>query len=251
MKRRTLYVLVGTLTFVVSLLLQAPAATLYGWLRPRLGGTFELAGVDGSVRDGGAAAVLAGGRPLLEKLHWKLALAELLIGRVGVDLDSSGATLVQGHLSKGFGSLRAHDLRLAASLKTLMAAAGQPFAPLDGQASLELSRLQLLGDWPREAEGTLRVQGLAWTLAREPVVLGDYQADIARDGDDLVALVHTLGGALEVNGDGRAKADRSWELHLQMRPKADAPPMVLNLLRSLGNPDPQGYYHLRRQGRLE
>lgn len=250
MRLRTLYVLAGTLTFVFSLVLLAPAATVYGWLKPKLGDAVTLAGIDGSLRDGHVAAVLVGGRPLVEKLHWKLSLGELLLMRLGLDLDSSGATLMSGHVSKGFGVVRGHDLRIASSLKSLLAASGQPFAPLDGQASLELSRLKLHGDWPSDAEGTLRVQGLAWTLARDPVVLGDYQADIKPDGNDIVALVHTLGGSLDVNGDARAKADRSYELHLQLRPKSDAPPLVVNLLRSLGNPDPQGFYHLRREGTL-
>lgn len=250
MRMRTLYVLAGTLTFIFSLVLLAPAATVYGWLQPKLGDAVTLAGVDGSLREGSAATVLVGGRPLIEKLHWKLSLGELLLMRIGLDLDSSGPTLMAGHVSKGFGVVRGHDLRITSGLKSLMGAFGQPFAPVDGQASLELTRLKLLGNWPSDTEGSLRVQGLAWTLARDPIVLGDFQADIKPDGNDIVALVHTLSGALDVNGDARAKADHSYELHLQLRPKGDAPPLVLNLLRSLGNPDPQGYYHLRRDGKL-
>ncbi|WP_028006702.1 type II secretion system protein N [Solimonas flava] len=250
MKRRTLYALVGALTFLVSLVLLAPAATLYGWLKPGLGDKVALAGVDGTLRDGSAAVVLVSGRPLAEQLHWRLRLSDLLLGRLGAELDSRGGVLISGHISKGYNSVRAADLRIGAGLKPLLSAFGQPFAPIDGQASLDLPTLKLLDNWPVDANGTLRVQGLAWTLAKEPIVLGDYEATISRDGSDMVALVHTLAGSLEVAGDARAKADRSYELHLQLRPKADAPPLVQNLLRSLGNPDPQGYYHLRRQGKL-
>lgn len=250
MRTRSLYVLVGTLSFVISLVLLAPAATVYGWLQPKLGDAVTLAGVEGSLRDGKAAAVLVRGQPLTDKLHWKLSLGELLLARIGLDLESSGSTLMTGHVSKGFGVIRGTDLRIASGLKALMTAFGQPFAPVDGQASLELTRLKMSGNWPSDAEGTLRIQGLAWTLARDPVVLGDYEADIKPDGSDLLALVHTVGGALDVNGDARAKLDHSYELHLQLRPKADAPPLVINLLRSLGSPDPQGYYHLRREGKL-
>src|SRR3546814_19808568 len=86
-----------------------------------------------------------------------------------------------------------------------MSVFGQPFAPIDGQANLELTRFKMIGDWPSDIEGSLRIQGLAWTLARDPVVLGDYQADIKPDGNDLLALVHTIGGSLDVNGDARAQ----------------------------------------------
>src|SRR3546814_19594266 len=107
----------------------------------------------------------------------------------------------------------------------------------------------MMGDWPSDIEGSLRIQGLAWTLAHDPVVLGDYQADIKPDGNDLLALVHTIGGSLDVNGDARAKPDHSYELHLQLRPKPNAAPLVVNLLRPLGNPDPQGSYPLRPDGK--
>ncbi|HEY9545540.1 MAG TPA: type II secretion system protein N [Solimonas sp.] len=250
MRMRTLYVLAGTLTFLVSLVLFAPAATVYGWLQPKLGDAVTLAGVEGSLREGHAAAVMVRGQPLTEKLHWKLSLSELLLARVGLDLETSGNTLMTGHVSKGFGVIRGSDLRIASSLKALMSVFGQPFAPIDGQANLELTRFKMIGDWPSDIEGSLRIQGLAWTLARDPVVLGDYQADIKPDGNDLLALVHTIGGSLDVNGDARAKPDHSYELHLQLRPKPNAAPLVVNLLRSLGNPDPQGYYHLRRDGKL-
>lgn len=249
---RKYYVIAAVVTFVVGLILLAPAAVLYGWIKPKLAQTtVELAGVEGSLREGSVAAVLVGGRPLVDKLHWHLSLAELLIGRIGLDLDSSGATVLDGHISKGFASLRAHDLRIATGLKPLLAASGQAFAPLDGQASLELTRLKLRGNWPSDAEGSLHIQNLAWTLARDPVALGDYQADFKPDGNDIVALVHTLAGALDVNGDARVKPDHSYELHLQLRPKPGAPPLIVNMLSSLGQPDPQGYYHLRREGKLQ
>src|SRR3546814_12572740 len=85
-----------------------------------------------------------------------------------------------------------------------MSVFGQPFAPIDGQANLELTRFKMIGDWPSDIEGSLRIQGLAWTLARDPVVLGDYQADIKPDGNDLLALVHTIGGRSEERRVGEA-----------------------------------------------
>src|SRR3546814_20261007 len=85
------------------------------------------------------------GQPLTEKLHWKLSLSELLLARVGLDLETSGNTLMTGHVSKGFGVIRGSDLRIASSLKALMSVFGQPFAPIDGQANLELTRFKMIG----------------------------------------------------------------------------------------------------------
>src|SRR3546814_17477937 len=101
------------------------------------------------------------GQPLTEKLHWKLSLSELLLARVGLDLETSGNTLMTGHVSKGFGVLRGSDLSIAISLKALMSVFGQPFARIDGQVNPEQSRFKMLGEWPSDIEGSLRIPGMA------------------------------------------------------------------------------------------
>lgn len=247
MPSKKLLIAALALSFVVSLVLGAPAAVLYGWLQPKLG-TVELVGIDGSLHEGRAAALQIDARPIIEQLHWRLRLSDLLLARLGADLDSRGPLRLHGHLSRSIASLHARDLHLSGGLRAALAAAGQPFAPLDGELELTLERLKLRGNWPVDAEGKLHIEKLAWTLARDPLLLGSYEAIITPDGDDLVATISTLAGALEVNGDARAKADRSYALHLQLRPRKGAPPMLLNLLNSIGAPDPQGFYHLRREG---
>lgn len=78
--------------------------------------------------------------------------------------------------------------------------------------------------------------------------LGDYELRLSTEDGEIVAAVTTLAGVLEASGGGRMKPDRSYELSLQLRPRADAPPLVANLLRQLGRPDAQGYYRLQRSG---
>jgi hypothetical protein len=100
------------------------------------------------------------------------------------------------------------------------------------------------------ADGTLAAHGLVWKLGREPVPLGDYEAVLEDVTGGVKATIRTVSGPLEVTGDALVSNDRSWELNLQMRPKPDAPPILPNLVRSIGQPDPQGYYHLRRKGTM-
>lgn len=249
MKRRTLLGLAAAFSFLVSLVIAAPAALVFGWLQPPLG-NLQFAGIEGSLGRGQLAAVMINGRPLVERLQWRLRFSDLLLARIGADLSSSGATLLDGHVSRGFGALRADHLRAVGSLQTLLLAAGQAFVPLDGKAALQLDELKLRDNWPSSAQGSIRVERLSWTLSREPLVLGSYEASVAPDGDDLAASVKTLSGPLEVGGGGRAKPDRSYELHLIIKPAAGAPPMLASLLQSLGPPDAQGQYHLRREGKL-
>jgi general secretion pathway protein N len=251
MKRRYL-IAAGVVSFVLALVAYAPAATLYGWFVPNEPPPMVAAtGLDGTVHAGRLGALTVRGRPVVGSLDWTLRPWSLLRGRLTYHLQSRDPQLLlDAVVSDGVGDLAVRDLKLNGSVRALMAAAGQPFVPLDGQAGLELAFLEFDELWPVDAEGKLRLVGLSWTLARDPVGLGDYEATIARDGEDLGVLVTTLGGPLDLNGDGRLKPDRSYELHLQLKPKPDAPPMVVNLVRSLGPADAQGYHHIRRQGQL-
>jgi len=252
MKSRYL-LLAAVFAFAVSAVIYAPAATLYAWLVPEDPAPVVTAsGLTGNLLRGKASAVRIQQQPLVSDLTWKLKPWNLLKGRLSYTLQTSDPQLLlAGDAAAGLGSrFQINDFRLNGGVRKLLAAAGQPFVPVDGQLALNLNSLRLAGGWPTDGDGDLQVLGLAWTLARDPVPLGDFAATFSREQDDLVALVSTISGPLDVNGDGRLKPDQSYEVHLQLRPKPDAPPMLMNLMRSLGPADPQGYFHIRQQGQL-
>ncbi|MGQ0619406.1 MAG: type II secretion system protein N [Panacagrimonas sp.] len=244
-------ILLGFAVFFVTAILRAPVSTVYAWAAPRFGdAVLQLEGLSGSVSRGRAAQVVYGGQPALRELDWAFQPLGLLLGRASFRL--SGGT--DGMLLDGTafvvpsGTLTLSDFRLASPLKAMFAAAGQAFVPVEGQIGGDITRLKLRDNWPVAADGTLTVRGLAWKLGRDPVPLGDYEARIENETAGIKATIRSLGGALEVNGEGRVANDRSYELQLRMKPRADAPPMVPNLVKNLGQPDNQGWYHLRRTG---
>jgi general secretion pathway protein N len=252
MKIRSLLI-IGIATFVLALLIKTPAALVYGWFGGGAGQTAQmrLFGVDGTLVSGRADAVIANGKPALTRIEWRLRPLSLLLARAQYHLQASGAPiLLDGQVAAGLGPMRVDDLKASGDLRSLAAVAGQPFVPMQGQVALDLAKLRLRDNWPVSAEGRVSVSGLSWALGPQPVLLGDYQADFSNEGDDLLALISTVSGPLEVNGDARLKGDRNYELHLQLRPKPDAPPMVANLLRATGAADAQGYYHLRQSGQV-
>lgn len=252
MKTRYL-LLAGVIAFLIAAVIHAPAATLYAWLVPTEPVPMVTAsGLTGNLLHGKASALRIHQQPLVSELGWALKPWALLKGRLSYTLQSSDPKLLlTGDAAAGLGgSVHLNDFRLTGGVRKVLAAAGQPFVPVDGQLALDVSHLQLHQGWPTDGDGKLQLLGLAWTLARDPVALGDFAATFSREQDELVALVSTLSGPLDVNGDGRLKADRSYEVHLQIRPKPDAPQMLMNLMRSLGPADAQGYFHIRQQGRL-
>lgn len=250
MKTRGL-LLIAALVFFYTLITHAPAATLYAWFTPKGAvPVVQLYGLQGTLASGSVSGISIKGRPAVQDLRWNLRPLWLLLGRADFHVEGGGTALtIDGGLSLLLtGGINLHDMEVSGLLKPLLTAIGQPYLPVDGRAQLQVETLKLRKGLPTAAEGVLNLQGLAWTLARDPLLLGDFQAVVSPQAQGTGAVVTTVGGPMDVSGEGQLSLDQSYDLHLQLKAKAGANPMILNLLHSLGQPDVQGYYHLRRSG---
>lgn len=250
MPRRWL-VLSGVLAFLVTLVLHAPANLMYAWSRPQAPGPTQLHGLHGTLSSGGFAAMTVNNRPVLADTTWTLQPAWLALLRLSARIQARGDTVVRVDVSRGLlGSLRLSQLNAAGSVKALLGALGQPSLPVEGQARLELPLLRIRDGVPIEARGSAEIQNLAWALSREPLPLGNFTADLST-GDAGIRVDMTSGeGPLELSGNATLAPDHAYELSLQLRPRPQASPQLLSLLRSLGQPDAQGWFHIRRTGSL-
>lgn len=251
MKTRTL-VLIGAAVFIVSLVLSAPVGLLYAKLVRNPGASaVQFAGLDGSLAEGRASGVLLRGQPLLAGLHWRLRPLALLLARAAFAIDASGELTLEGKAAKRLtGGLDLDDIRAAGPLRRLLLISGDNGVPVDGQFGLKLDRARLRQGFVSRIDGEVTISGLKWTLARDPVVLGDFIARVATIGDLITAKVEPLSGPLDVGGEIRVKTDRSYEIDLQVKAKPEADPLVQNLVRSLGQADTQGFFHVRSAGSL-
>lgn len=249
---RTRLLLLGACGFIAGVFLLAPAATLYGWSRSdKPAVALELFGLQGTLSSGVLSGAQFGGRPALRDLEWKLQPLWLLLGRASFHISGGDETVVDGGVSVSpLGTVRLRDLRAAGAIKPLLTMAGQAFLPIEGQARLELEQLKLRKGLPQSVEGNLQIQALTWTLARDPLLLGDYRADLTTEGSDSVARLRSVSGPLELSGTARLTAERRYTLELKMKPKPDASAMLRNLVSGAGAPDLQGYYNVRKQGQL-
>lgn len=238
--------LTGGLAFVIALLVQAPAALIYAWtLASQPDAPVRLHGVDGSVLSGRARQVSLGPQSVLTQLRWTARPADLLLGRAAFHVTADGPpTLLDGIVVIGLGGTQVSALKASGDLRAIAATFGQAFVPMSGQIGLQIDRLRMSDNWPAQAEGEIRVSGLAWTLGREPVALGDFRAKITTAADDIVATISTAAGVVDVSGDGRLKADRQYQLALLLKPRTGAPEFVEALLRQLGPSNSQGQYAL-------
>jgi general secretion pathway protein N len=241
----------AALAFLATLVLHAPAPLLYHWATAGKPLALDLQGIEGTLMHGKVRAIGINHRPLISDLGWTLHPAWLGLLRLTADLEAGGDNVIRVRVSRApFGRLRLSDLNAAASVRSLLAASGQPALPVEGQIKLDFSSLQLDKGAPVRAQGTAELSGLAWTLAREPLVLGDFSANVETEADGIVARLVSGTGPLELSGEARLSEDRKYDVHLQMRPRANASAQLQTLVKSIGNPDLQGFYHLRRNGTL-
>ncbi len=241
---------IGAAVFVISLLFTAPVALLHAKLAPNAGG-MQPVGLDGTLSDGSAASLLINGRPTVRNLHWRLRPLSLLLARAGFYVDGSGDLSFEGKAARLIGGgLNLDDLRAAGKLKSLLALIGNLPLPLDGQFGLVLDSARVRGGFPRSAAGELKLNNVQWTLSKDPLLLGDILAKIATEKNVIVARLEPVSGPLDLGGEIRLLADHSYEVDLQLKAKPTAEPLVQNLVRSLGQPDTQGFYHVRSRGQF-
>ena len=247
MKLRWLIVL-GLVAFLITLVGAAPAANLWQWFKPE-GIAVELDGLDGTLSHGRVATVSAGGRPLAGPLEWRLQPLWLLLAKVSVSLRSEGDVNGQGHLRiSPLGALSVSDLELEAALPDVLRNSGYGYLPIDGRFSLDLRALDLAGRLPTAIDGQLDLRSLQWKFGRTPLALGSFRAILSTEGRTQHAAISTVDGTLDVSGEGTLDAEGAYDLHLQLKAKPGTEPQLQNLLRGLGRPDNQGYYHFRTRG---
>lgn len=243
-------ILLGLLAFIATLLLHAPAALLYGWSVGRTPSAAVVHGLQGTLAEGGFDAVTVNGRPAFGSARWTLRPLWLLVLRLTADVEAGGDAVVRGRVSRTpFGALRLSDVSAVGSVKALLAALGQPAMPVEGQARLDLPLVKLDHGEPVYAEGSAQIESFAWTLARDPLPLGSFTAELATDDKGINVKLGSGAGALELSGTATLAATHAYDVNLQMRARAPTAQLQA-LLQSLGAPDAQGWYHFRRNGTL-
>ncbi len=235
----------GAAVTLAGLIAMLPARVAHRWLSPA---DVQLAGIDGSVWNGGAAEALIGG-VYLRELRWSLRPFKLLTGRLGYRLQAEPAG---GFLESDFaitvgGSLAVDSLRAAVPLAVFSATL--PLDDISGQVTLRLEDVLVEDGWPSRLSGQAGVARLlVLPLAPEP--LGDFRAEFQTADGTIVGSVEDLAGMLDVAATLTLKPDKSYALIGQVGTTADASQSVVQQLKFLGTPDDRGLREFRLEGSL-
>jgi len=257
-KIRTL-VLIGAAVFLWTLLLHAPAATLYTWFAPKAS-PVQLYGMEGGIGEGKLQSLALNGRVLLQNLRWSFQPWWLPLLRASFHLEGGNQDLnLNGRAAFVIGGINLSSLHGGAGVKGLLGLAGFPFLPADGLARFDIDSLKLRHGFPAAAAGTVELHSLSFALG-QPMPLGDFKATISTAPPpagtsappSIKVVIETLGGPLDATGEVHLQADRSYDYDLQVKAKDNADPNLRNMLQAggLGQPDTRGYYHLRNRGQL-
>lgn len=193
----------GVAVYVVALVALAPATLVDAWLRDTGAGTLRLAEARGRLWSGAGWIEVrdAHGRAgIARRIAWRALPASLLRGRLvaEVELEQSERPF-QVAISMSRVQVGPARIRLPAAALSL----GMPrLAPLrlTGEVEIEITRLSLARD-RMDVAATLQWRGAGTALT--PVApLGDYAVRFTADGSDLHAVLSTLEGPLQLDGQG-------------------------------------------------
>ena len=99
-------VLAGVLTFVAGVIVQAPAALIYGWLAPKAGLPVQLRGVGGTLTQGKSEQLRYDGKIAATDVEWTLQPLGLLLAQLRYQLHSAKPPLIiDGVVSSGLGGV--------------------------------------------------------------------------------------------------------------------------------------------------
>lgn len=242
-------ILIGVVVFIFSAILNTPIALVYPKLNKNPG-LLQLNGLSGSISNGSAGELTYNGRSVLSNVEWHFSPLSLLLGRLAFNIRGGHGLTVDGRVAATPFGPRADGLKTSGALSTALPLLSPLPLPVEGQFELTLNTLKFSGGYPTTAKGHLMLNSVHWTLGPTPAAIGDLSADIVTEKDQIVARFTPGEGAVEVGGEIRLLSDHNYEVDLQLKAKPNADQTLQNLLHTLGQADPQGYFHISSRGQL-
>lgn len=244
------FVVVGVVAFVVGLVAYLPAALVAGRVADDT--PVHMQGVSGTLLDGQAAyASLPHGA--LDNVRWHVHPAALLLGGLSATVRAdSDLGHVSGEIHRSvLGTNTLDHVQGEATIGWLSDLAGYTFVPLSGRIRLNLDHLTFNDDLNVSAlVGTVQLTNSHWELLNPPLALGRFEARLDHGDRYVEARIVDSNGPLALTGSVKLSDSRRYDLNIKLRARAGADTRLKTLLKQIGNPDREGWHHVRQRGRL-
>jgi len=244
-------VLLGLVAFVVFVLARAPADRIYGLAKPWMPADVALYGLSGTLWEGRAAAVEAGG-VRLHRLSWELHAAALVTGGVSLDLAVEDRHLeLQARVERERdGTLRLAVPRGRLAIPPLQGQTRWRHPAVEGEIFLRDLEATLADGGLQRADGRLTWREAAVTVAQR-AELGDLEVILETpEGGGTRGRVTELGeGPLEADGQVTLSPEGRWRVDAVVT--ATDPESVLGRsLAMMADEAAEGGHRLRYSGRI-
>ncbi len=247
------WVALGVGAYLAFTIASFPAGTAYRWLAPD---TVQLAGIQGTLWTGNAAAGSVGG-VALQNLRWRLHPLPLVMLRVSADLEARLTDgFVNARVSASSGRVQLGDVRASTSIAALRDVL--PLTGMRGLANVNLTELTLTDGWPTAAVGELRLAQLEIVPfipngSQELIPIGDYVVRFqpSAGSDGIAANFNDTNGPLEVAGTLVLDARRAYTFDALIKPRTGAhESLVQGLSIMRAEPDNAGRRRMTLTGSL-
>jgi len=239
--------LLFTISFVVTLIVTAPATLLGKIVESSSNGQFVLANAAGSVWQGTATPAIrqrAGTLLVLEKLQWDIALLPLVTGKIVVQIQWDNVLQAQPMVATvSYGQIEFRNALIPMQAKII------------GELMPMLQPVQLSGQIHIRSEqlmfSKLGINGNAiaeWVNAGSVLSsvnpLGSYNINLAGAGEKLDITLVTASGALLLEGNGSFTREQGLKFQTTARASADSKGSLDELLNNLGPESAPGVHSL-------
>ncbi|MFQ2317974.1 GspN family type II secretion system protein ExeN [Aeromonas caviae] len=252
MKRSILIASLFLLAYLGFLLAQLPAALVVRHL-PLPANLVRLEGVSGTLWRGQAARLQYASESLTQ-LRWELDGWSLLrlAPEISVRFGERAGLNGQGVLGWN-GAAFGRDITLNAPAPWVLerVPTGLPF-PLQatGQLQLKVDQFAQGNPWCEALYGNLHWYGAEADTPAGKLVLGDPEIKLTCLDSKLVAELKQGSEAVQVLGKLELQANRQYLFQGTLKPGPELPDQMKQGLSFLGQPDGQGRFPLRYQGRI-
>jgi hypothetical protein len=247
-------VLLGLLTYVISIVVLFPVAPLVDRVKPNLG-PIELNGVSGRLYRGIIERVRYTDDLLPLEFHnvgWAVAPATLLKGSAGVSVSfdgygGEGAGLITYSWN---GDISITDLDFNAQAKALESLLPVPIASFSGVLLGEIKQVILVNQLLKAFEGKLTWND-AMLESPVPTALGTVELAFLPDGDTShLGTLSAKGGDVTMEGTVMISLNGDFSTDVTLMPAASATNAVRDGLRQMGRADANGTVRIQRQGNV-
>lgn len=235
--------LVAILAAVTALVVMFPARIAYRWVSSPF---VSMSGIEGTIWAGSAREFSTNGI-YLRDVTWSMRPLHIVTGKALYKVSGSPVSgFFDCELAAGLGgklTLR----NLSASLPLQMFAQAINVPGLQGNASVQLERLELVDGRAAAMDGTVDIADLKAPMLSS-AVLGGYRAEFFTQNNGIVASVEDTDGVIDLAGSLQLNPDKSYAFLGQVIAKPGAPEALQQRLRTLPATNDRGQREIRLEG---